>query len=141
MDVDREIILREYPLHLFSTVSTYLLMENRISCIVYKGLSYEIYVLDFDSGNWFPYYEMGPFDYAAACGHELDIMDVEFHIWINDQIIFRVFLRPDQTDFKTVYFGYNVKTKQLTKIEGIAEGNCMVWLHTNSLVSLPSSPA
>ncbi|KAK2457546.1 hypothetical protein QL285_004804 [Trifolium repens] len=35
MDVDREIILREYPLHLFSTVSTYLLMENRISCIVY----------------------------------------------------------------------------------------------------------
>jgi hypothetical protein len=56
MDVDRGIILREYPLHptnLLLTYSTYLLVGNRISCIVYKDLSYEIYVLDFDSGKWF----------------------------------------------------------------------------------------
>jgi hypothetical protein len=147
MDVDREIILREYPLHLFSTVSTYLLtvstyllMGNRISCIVYKDLSYEIYVLDFDSGKWFLYHEMGPFDYAVACGHELDIRSAVFCLWINDQIIFRVYQRQNQTGIKIVYFGYNVKTKQLTKIEGIDVGNFEVWLHTNSLVSLPSTP-
>jgi hypothetical protein len=144
MDVDREIILREYPLHLFSTVSTYylLLMGDRISCIVYKDVSYEIYVLDFDSGKWFPYYEMGPFDYAAACGHELDIKSAVFRLWINDQIIFRVSLHPIDyilANLKTIHFGYNVKTKQLTKIEGIGMGNFEVWLHTNSLVSFPST--
>jgi hypothetical protein len=145
MDVDRGIILREYPLHptnLLLTYSTYLLVGNRISCIVYKDLSYEIYVLDFDSGNWFPYYEMGPFDYAAACGHELDITRVVFRFWINDQIIFRVTLCPTDnifTNIKNIHFGYNVKTKQLTKIEGIDVGNFEVWLHTNSLVSFPST--
>jgi hypothetical protein len=149
MDVDREIILREYPLHLFSTVSTYLLtvstyllMGNRISCIVYKDLSYEIYVLDFDSGKWFLYHEMGPFDYASACGHELDMTRVVFRFWINDQIIFRVTLCPIDnifTNIKNIHFGYNVKTKQLTKIEGIDVGNFEVWLHTNSLVSFPST--
>ncbi|WJX14015.1 hypothetical protein P8452_04332 [Trifolium repens] len=148
MDVDREIILREYPLHLLSTVSTYLLtvstyllMGNHISCILYKDLSYEIYVLDFGSGKWFPYHEMGPFDYASACGHELDSRSAVFCLWINEQIIFRVYLRQNQTGIKSVYFGYNVKTRQLTKIEGIDAGNFDIWLHTNSLVSLPSNPA
>ncbi|KAK2353566.1 F-box and associated interaction domains-containing protein [Trifolium repens] len=142
MDVDREIILREYPLHLFSTVSRYSLMGDRISCIVYKDISYEIYVLDFDSGKWFLYHEMGPFDYASACGHELDIRSAMFCLWINDQIIFRVSLHPIDyilANFETIHFGYNVKTKQLTKIEGIEVGNFQVWLHTNSLFSFPST--
>jgi hypothetical protein len=83
---------------------------------------------------------MGPFDYASACGHELDIRSAVFCLWINDQIIFRVYQRQNQTGIKSVYFGYNVMTKQLTKIEGIDVGNFEVWLHTNSLVSLPSTP-
>jgi hypothetical protein len=63
-------------------------------------------------------------------------------LWINDQIIFRVSLHPIDyilANLKTIHFGYNVKTKQLTKIEGIEMGNFEVWLHTNSLVSFPST--
>ncbi|XP_045789608.1 uncharacterized protein LOC123884539 [Trifolium pratense] len=151
MDVDKEVILQEYPLPHLPNYSElkYLLMGNRISCIASKDLSsttYQIYILDFDSGKWSLYHEMGPFDYVAACGLELDIIDVVFRFWINDQIIFRVSLGPvhNNSDIfknkKYMHFGYNVKTRQLTKIEGIAEGNFEVWLHTNSLVSLPRTP-
>jgi hypothetical protein len=85
---------------------------------------------------------MGPFDYVVACGHELDIMDVVFRFWIDDQIIFRVTLDDTKyifTNLKNKLFGYNVKTKQLTKIEGIDVDNFEVWLHTNSLISFPST--
>ncbi|AET00329.1 putative F-box domain-containing protein [Medicago truncatula] len=99
MDVDKEIIVREYP---FPPVLMrgrppvkFLWMENRFSCIVYKDhfqKRYPIYILDFDSRKWSPYHEMGPFDYVAACGNQLDIMIEIFCLWINDQIIIRVAL-------------------------------------------------
>jgi hypothetical protein len=155
MDVDKEVILREYPLPHFPNYPApkYLLMGNRLSCIASKDFSndlsddlssttYQIYILDFDSGKWSVYLEMGPFDYVVACGHELDIMDVVFRFWIDDQIIFRVTLDDTKyifTNLKNKLFGYNVKTKQLTKIEGIDVDNFEVWLHTNSLISFPST--
>ncbi|XP_004510667.1 uncharacterized protein [Cicer arietinum] len=143
MDVDKEIIIRECPLPFTSMfsgpLSMLLWMGNRLSCIKNKGFSttYQIFILDFDTGNWSLYHEMGPFDYAAACGRELKIMTVEFRLWIDDQIIFQVALCETG---KRINFSYNIKTRQLTKIEGIAEGYFEVWLHTNSLVSLPSTP-
>jgi hypothetical protein len=151
IDVDIEVILREYPLpHLPNyPAPNYLLMGNRLSCIASKGFSndlsnttYQIYILDFHSGKWSIYHEMGPFDYVAACVHEHFITDVVFRFWIDDQIIFRVTLNKSIfTHKKKIHFGYNVKTKQLTKIEDIDVGDFEVWLHTNSLVTLPSSPA
>jgi hypothetical protein len=128
-------------------------MGNRLSCIASKDFSndlsnttYQIYILDFHSEKWSIYHEMGPFDYVAACGHEHSIIhfitDVVFRFWIDDQIIFRVTLNKSIfTHKKKIHFGYNVKTKQLTKIEDIDVGDFEVWLHTNSLVTLPSSPA
>jgi GH15 family glucan-1,4-alpha-glucosidase len=68
---------------------------------------------------------------------------MEFHMWINDQVIIRVALASIGNTFtnkENIHFGYNVKTRQLTKIEGIALDNFEVWLHTNSLVPLPSTP-
>jgi len=150
MDVDKEIIVREYP---FSPVLMrgrppvkFLWIENRLSCIVYKDhlqKRYQIYILDFDSGKWSLYHEMGPFNYAAACGNnQLNITSVIFRLWINDQIIIRVALHSTGnmlTNKRNMHFGYNVKTKQLTKIEGISLGDFEVWLHTNSLFSFPST--
>ena len=152
MDVDREIIVGKYPLPSApmpgDRVPIFLSMGNHLSCIAYKDEIYEayqIYILDFDSGKWSLYHEMGHFDYLAACGHELNnLSSVVFRFWVNDQIIFRVtrprfnlaYMSPD----KFIHFGYNVKTKQLTCIEGIdAEGSYELWLHTNSLVSLSST--
>ncbi|AET00330.1 hypothetical protein MTR_5g090860 [Medicago truncatula] len=150
MDVDKEIIVREYS---FPPVSTLgrpplksLWMGNCLSCIVYKDhfqKRYQIYTLDFDSGEWSLYHEMGPFNYVAASGNQLNIMSAIFRLWINDQIIIRVAIRPIRnmlTNEKNIHFSYNVKTKQLTKIEGIASGDFEVWLHTNSLFSFPSTP-
>jgi len=71
MDVDKEIIVREYPLPpvLNSLNPKYLLMGSHLSCIAAKDLNktFEIYILDFVSGKWSLYYEMGHFDYYE-CG-------------------------------------------------------------------------
>jgi len=89
----RKIIVREYPFPpvlMRGPPVKFLLMENRLSCIVYKDhfqKRHPIYNLDFDSGKWSLYREMGPFDYVAACGNQLDIMSEIFCLWINDQII------------------------------------------------------
>jgi hypothetical protein len=148
MDVDKESIIREYPHpHLPNDVFIkYLWMKNRLSCIAYKESyrTYQVFILDFNLGKWSLYHEMGPFDYVAACGQQLNILLVKFRFWINDQVIFKVVLhqnsaRNSYLNPKNIHFGYNVKTKQLTKIEGIDVGAYEVWLHTNSLVSLPST--
>ncbi|CAK8560674.1 unnamed protein product [Lathyrus sativus] len=146
MDVDKEIIVREYPLPAramsFGMTSKYLWMGDFLSCIVSEisQIPYEIYILDLDSGIWTLYHEMGPFDYMATCGHDLNNTIVSFRLWINNQIIFRVSLDQNHSR-KNIHFGYNVKTKQLRKIEDIELGEFVVWLHNNSLVSLPTTPA
>jgi len=153
MDVDREIIVREYPLPTMlmpvGKVPGFLLMGNHLSCIAYKDKineAYQIYILDFDSGKWSPYHEMGHFDYVAACGHKFEMFSLVFCLWIDDQIIFRVTL-PQRvsvyiSEWKPVstHFCYNVKTRQLTMIKGIDVGDFKVWLHTNSRVTWPSTP-
>jgi len=68
-----------------------------------------------------------------------------FRFWFNDQIFFTTLINPQKnrkafSGLKRVNFCYNVKTRQLTKIDGIAVGNYQAWLHTNTLVSLPSAP-
>ncbi|XP_058745514.1 uncharacterized protein LOC131618270 [Vicia villosa] len=159
MDIDKEIVVREYPLPritvdpferlvtMYSSVpfEMFLHMGDRLSRIVsidsYR--TYQIYIFDFDSGNWSLYHEMRPFDYMTASGHNLNPRSVSFRMWINDQIIFQVGLHKSQTGSmssrKNIHFGYNVKTKQLTKIEDVMVGDFEVWLHTNSLVSLPTT--
>ncbi|CAL5195948.1 unnamed protein product [Lathyrus oleraceus] len=122
-------------------------MGDRLSRIVsidsYR--TYQIYIIDFDSGKWSLYHEMGPFDYMSASDHNLNPKSVSFCLWIHDQIIFQVGLHENQIGSmftsKSIHFGYNVKTKQLTKIEDIEVGDFEVWLHTNSLVSLPTTLA
>ncbi|RHN39711.1 hypothetical protein MtrunA17_Chr8g0346821 [Medicago truncatula] len=128
-DVDKEITLRDYPLFHspHGLFPKYLWMGNRLSCIEHG-------------------HEMEPFVCMGACGPGIDIMSVVFRFWINDQIIFRFSLHQDRignifSGIKRIHFGYNVKTRQLTKIKDIDEGNIEVWLHTNNLVSLPSTPA
>ncbi|CAJ2663031.1 unnamed protein product [Trifolium pratense] len=143
MDVDREIILQEYPLHNFSSVaSSYLVMGNRLCCILldYINRAHQFEILYFDSEKWSLYYKMESIDFEAACGHELNIWSVRFRLLINDHIIIRCQTENSFTCIENVHFCYNVKTKQLTKIEDIDVGNFEVWLHTNSLVTLPSSP-
>ncbi|XP_058745315.1 uncharacterized protein LOC131618063 [Vicia villosa] len=148
MDVDREIIVREYPLPpdtlLGHWLPKYLWTGNRLSCISPQGKCfstlYKVFILDFDSGEWFLYHEIGPFDYVAAYGHELHVLFEIFRFWINDQIIFEANPEGNSPDREeNFYFGYNVKTRKLTKIEGIDDGNFKVWLHSSSLVSLPYS--
>ncbi|CAJ2630190.1 unnamed protein product [Trifolium pratense] len=158
MDVDKEIIVQEYPVPTVSMVENpiipiFLWMGDHLSCIACKAelyKTYQIYILNFDLGKWFLYHEMGHFDRDVACVcHKLGILNVRnmvFRFWINDQIIFQVALprhelaRNTLSDKKLIHFGYNVKTKQLTYIEEIGVGHFEVWLHTISLVSLPSSP-
>lgn len=160
MDVDREIIIREYPLPSprvnSSPIWVFLWMGDRLSCIVAdKGISritrtYQIYTLEFDLGKWTLYHETGPFDYWVTCRHELDFdinirtVCVMFRFWINHQIFFATLIKPpkNHTTFsgmKRVYFCYNVKTRQLTRINGIAVDDFQAWLHTNTLVSLQST--
>jgi hypothetical protein len=138
MDVDKEIITQEYsfpPMH-----GKFVRMGNRISCVVYKKGTctiYQIYILDFHSGKWSLYHEMEPFDHVTTSSGV-------FCLWINDQIIFRITLRPRPQEImsrsiKKIHFCYNVRTKKLTKIEDIDVGDVVVWLHTNSLASLPST--
>ncbi|CAK8560675.1 unnamed protein product [Lathyrus sativus] len=153
MDVDREIIVREYPLPLemilyYSPLAILLWMGGRLSCTAYNYsyMTYQIYILDFDSRKWSLYGDMGPFDFMAACGHNLNTANVAFRFWINNQIIFRAALSQNQIEnviprITYIHFSYNVETKHLTKIEDIDVGDFEVWLHTNSLVSLPSTLA
>ncbi|CAL5195946.1 unnamed protein product [Lathyrus oleraceus] len=149
MDIDKEIIVREYSLPAGKMLGGPLWMGNCLSCVVTidSTRTHQIYILDFDSGEWSLYHEIGPFDYMPAFGHSynFNIPIVVFCLWINDRIIFRVGLHQNQIgnmfSCKHIHFGYNVKTKQLTKLEDIDEGNFEVWLHTNSLVSLPTTPA
>ncbi|XP_045792406.1 uncharacterized protein LOC123887161 [Trifolium pratense] len=153
MDVDREIIIGEYPLPPprvdSSPVGYFLWMRDRLSCIVLvKGISrisrtYQIYALDLDLGKWTLYHEMGPFDYGDTCGHVLGLM---FRFWINDQIFFIALTRPPEIRksysavTKSILFCYNVKTGQLTKTDDTVVGSFQAFLHTNTLVSLPSTP-
>jgi hypothetical protein len=148
MDVDREIILREYPLHNLSSVASYSMIGNRLCCILpgYINRIYQFNIYYFDSEKWSLYYKTGHIDFVDACGLELNnIWNVVFRMWVNDHIIFQVTLLKSQTEnlipcIENIHFCYNVKTKQSTKIEDIDVGNFKVWLHTNSLVTLPSSP-
>ena len=149
LDVDKEIILRDYPLFdspPHGLYPKYLWIGNSLSCIVATLTTYEIYILDYELGTWSLYHEMEPFVRRGACGPDIDIMSVVFRCWINDQIIFRFSLHQDRignifSGIKRIHFGYNVKTRQLTKIKDIDEANIEVWLHANNLVSLPSTPA
>lgn len=160
MDVDRETIIREYPLPPprvdYAPIGFFSWMGDCLSCIVLvEGISsagaYQIYALDLDLGKWTLYHEMGPFDYGAICGHELDfdvnisILGLRFCFWINGQIFFIALIDPaiNRKSFsgvERIIFCYNVKTRQLTKIDDIAVGHFEAWPHTNTLVSLPSSP-
>ncbi|CAJ2651039.1 uncharacterized protein LOC123908160 [Trifolium pratense] len=159
MDVDREIIIREYPLPPprvdVAPFGVFLWMGDRLSCIVLvKGIisrTYHIYALDLDLGKWTLYHEMGPFDYGATCGHELDfdinitIMGLMFRFWINDQIFFIALTDPPENrksfvGVTNIIFCYNVKTRQLTKPDDIVVDVFQALLHTNTLVSLPSTP-
>ncbi|XP_058745318.1 uncharacterized protein LOC131618065 [Vicia villosa] len=146
IDVDKEIIItREYPVLWRSNI---LWMGKYLSCITScEDLSrpFQVFILDSDSREWSRYHEMGPFDYVAACGHELDVRYnyACFRLWINDLIIFDIDKQQNRRGANTqspknIYFGYNIKTRKLTKIEGIDMGSFEVWLHTNSLASLPS---
>jgi hypothetical protein len=103
--------------------------------------------LDLDLGKWILYHEMGPFDYEATCGHELNtaMMGLNFRFWINDQIFFIAFIHPTEnrkpfSGVTNIIFCYNVKTRQLTKTDDITVGHFQALLHTNTLVSLPSTP-
>ncbi|XP_058778545.1 uncharacterized protein LOC131652643 [Vicia villosa] len=154
VDVDKEITVRKFSLPPVSMdphpIAEFLWMGNLLSCIVceyeddhYK--TFQIYILDFDSEKWSLYHEMGPFDYVAVCGQELNITVLAFRYWICDQIIFRVAILPMREENLpagrcTMHFSYNVKTRKVTKIESIAMADHEVWLHTNSLISLPSTP-
>ncbi|MCH92041.1 hypothetical protein A2U01_0012973, partial [Trifolium medium] len=152
VDVDKEITVgEEYPLPpvemmWYDPILFRFQMGDHLSCIGRKSVhddhkTYKIYILDFDSRKWTLYHEMEPFDFAVTCGHETIILLV-VHLWINDQIVFQVFIKKKgdiYTGLRSIHFSYNVKTRQLKKVEDIEEGKIGVWLHTNSLVSLPGA--
>ncbi|XP_073226353.1 uncharacterized protein [Cicer arietinum] len=148
MDVDKEIIIREYPLppqrgvYNINPNAVYLWMGDRLSCIVDEKdtITYQIFTLDMDSGKWTLYHVIGPFDNTICPrkrGFDFDIQGtvVLFLFWFNDQIIFRVEFIPTRMPRKSyiqmsmsstrrlptekVHFCYNVKTRQLTKIDCI----------------------
>jgi hypothetical protein len=149
VDVDKEIIVGEYPLPPVKMCSypqpIWLTMGDHLSCIVRKGYfdhnTYKIYILDFDSGKWSLYHKTRPLDYAIPFGHETRGEAICF--WINDQIIFQVYLKKKRDidpGIRSIHFSYNVKTRQVKKIEDIVEDSGItVWLHINSLVSLPNT--
>ncbi|XP_058745304.1 uncharacterized protein LOC131618056 isoform X1 [Vicia villosa] len=142
MNVDKEIVVSEYPIRgclVDGLGKTFLWMGDCLSCIDHEDIygTFKIFVLNFDSRKWSLYHEMGPFDYGAACGHELHVSSVSFRMWINDQIIFHA--DEGFASLKNIHFGYNVKTRQLTKIDGINKGGFVVCRHINSLASLPST--
>jgi hypothetical protein len=101
MDVAKENIVGQYSLPPSPVLmdldpdAIFLRMGNHLSCIVNNDAFYgpfQIYVLDFELGKWSLYHEIGPFDFATACGHEIHILCVVFCFWINHQIIFRASL-------------------------------------------------
>ncbi|CAK8560104.1 unnamed protein product [Lathyrus sativus] len=157
IDVGEEIIVRGYPLPSESNNElmldgldpTYLWMGNHISCIVneegdfYKP--YKVFILDFDSGKWSLYHEMRPFDDVDAYSHQLQILYVTYRFWIKDHIILLVSLSENPIGnrdpaIKMRHFTYNVKTRDLTEVQGLDLSSTAVWLHRNTLASLPSTP-
>ncbi|XP_019414337.1 PREDICTED: uncharacterized protein LOC109326124 [Lupinus angustifolius] len=154
IDIYKEIIVGEYPLPYNYALNypspKYLWMGNCLSSIVGTNhdTSFKIYVLDIDSRRWSLHREIGTFDYVAAYGHELTITTMSFCFWMEDQIVFKIDVDEARTTpidpSTTIFFGYNINTRQLTKIEAIAdagEGFWIAWRHTNSLISLPSNHA
>jgi hypothetical protein len=148
MDVDKEVIVREYPIPPIGALRVcqflsmdYLWMRNHLSCIVneYPTKTFQIYILDINSGKWSLYHEIVLFDYVLACGHvdSSEFVNISICFWMHEQIIFKLYFPPKEerliTHLKKVHLGYNVETRQLTKIEGIPEGDYDVKLHTNSL--------
>ncbi|XP_004500699.1 uncharacterized protein [Cicer arietinum] len=146
MDVDKEIIIREYPLppqpvYTFP-LPVYLWTGDCLSFIMDEkdSRTYQIYTLDMDSGKWTLYHEIRPFHNTGICSHKLgfdfNIMATSliFRFWINDQIIFIGIFVPNPTGFVTnVHFCYNIKTRQVAKIDCIPIGNLKAWLHTPTL--------
>jgi hypothetical protein len=151
VNIEKEIIVGEYPLPpvemWYDLIQTNLWMGNHLSYIAPKSVhdhkTRTIYILDFDSGKWSLYHEMGPFDFAVACCHETIILLAIVCLWINDQIIFQVYIKKKRDidpGIRSMHFSYNVKTRQFKKIEEIVEDRGItVWLHINSLVSLPNT--
>ncbi|XP_004500142.1 uncharacterized protein [Cicer arietinum] len=148
---------QQHPQQHAFPLADYLWTGDRLSCISCvvdeKDIkTYPIFTLDMNSGKWTLYHEMRPFDSMAICSHKLgfdiDIVMtvVRCRFWINDQIIFIVefdqkldptsskeMLSNPRLLTKKVHFCYNVKTRQLTKIDCIPIGNFKAWLHTNTL--------
>lgn len=122
---------------------SFLWMGNQLSWIVRKHVhdyeAFQIYILDFYSEKWPLYHKMGIFYYIAACVRKLIISFLEFCYWIHRQIIFQVTIRPMKQenlpkDRYTMHYSYNVKTRKLTKIEGISMGYHEVRIYTNILI-------
>ncbi|RHN53723.1 hypothetical protein MtrunA17_Chr5g0398931 [Medicago truncatula] len=100
MDVDKEVIVREYPLPPLRVCRyldvEYLWMGNHLSCIVHEDpiKTFQIYILDINSGKWSLYHEMVLFDYVVACG-QLSVNDTKMILisilfGMNEQIIFQL---------------------------------------------------
>ncbi|KAL5098698.1 hypothetical protein RYX36_003025 [Vicia faba] len=162
MDVDKEIAVANFsspPVLILPPLAflysgnqlSFLWMGNQLSCVVPKSVdkseAYHIYILDFDSGKWSLYYETEPFhfDFVADCGRRFTILFISFRFWILDQIIFQIVIGPWKIENMpkgryTMHFSYSVGTRKFTKLEGITTANHDVWLHTNSLISLPTTP-
>ncbi|XP_058757222.1 uncharacterized protein LOC131630471 isoform X2 [Vicia villosa] len=140
VDVDKEITAGKFSLPpvpmycavedvetFFTNMNTkFLWMGNQLSCIVIKDFkTFKIYLLDFESGKWSLYHDMGHFDCVAASGHEFIICDI--CCWIHDQIIFSLFSKERKRHLDRIinnlHFSYSVKTRKLTKIEGISMGD------------------
>ncbi|KAK7261887.1 hypothetical protein RIF29_28210 [Crotalaria pallida] len=157
IDIDKEIITWKYPLPSLPNgfFVNYLCMGNHLSCVLNLNQNTKtsfgkakIYILDTDIGKWSLFHEMGPFDFVPAfdCEH-YDAIVSRFCFWIKEQLIFRASLNPIRKEGEEeikghdryVYFSYNVKTRKATKIEGIDENLRHMYLHTSSLVSLPTT--
>ncbi|CAJ2638541.1 unnamed protein product [Trifolium pratense] len=149
IDVDKEVIVPKCQLSHGLLNHRYLLMGgDRISCIDEFdnefGTTFQIYILNFDSGKLSLYHEMGPFDFVAICGCKV-YSSLIFRLWINDQIIFQVYVLPNEkissnyekVNYQKMHFGYNMETGQLTKIGDIDMGDFEVWLYTKTLITLP----
>jgi hypothetical protein len=151
VNIEKEIIVGEYPPPpvemWYNPIQTSFSMGDHLSYIARKSVhdheTHTIYTLDFDSGKWSLYHEIRLLDFVVACCHETIILLAIVRFWINDQIIFQVYLKKKRDidpGIRSIHFSYNVKTRQVKKIEDIVEDSGItVWLHINSLVSLPNT--
>lgn len=148
IDVDKEIIAHGYPIPsevmLDGSLSLYLWMENRLSCIAYKDFAqtYKIFILFwFRKGvslSW-----DGTFGLCCCLWSRASrfICHFSFVDKRSNYLSSSFKSKPNWNIPKSIHFGYNVKTRKLTKIKGIPEGNFGAWLHTNNMVSLPCTLA